>query len=56
MGSGELRVTSGTPKLMEGKFAYNVADWKPVVDYRAGGASTGELKHFAAEFERQQLR
>ncbi len=29
---------------MEGKFSYNVADWKPVVDYRAGGASTGELK------------
>ena len=44
MGSGELRVASGTSKLMEGKFAYNVADWKPVVDYRAGGTSTGELK------------
>ena len=44
MGSGELRVTSGTSKLMEGKFSYNVADWKPVVDYRAGGTSTGELK------------
>jgi hypothetical protein len=44
MGSGELRVTSGTSKLMEGRFSYNVADWKPVVDYRAGGASTGELK------------
>ena len=44
MGSGELHVTSGTSKLMEGKFAYNVADWKPVVDYRAGGTSTGELK------------
>jgi hypothetical protein len=44
MGSGELRVTSGTSKLMEGKFSYNVADWKPVVDYRAGEASTGELK------------
>jgi hypothetical protein len=44
MGSGELRVSSGTSKLMEGKFAYNVADWKPVVDYRAGGTSTGQLK------------
>ena len=44
MGSGELRVTSGTSRLMEGKFSYNVADWKPMVDYRAGGASTGELK------------
>jgi hypothetical protein len=43
MGSGELRVTSGTSKLMEGKFSYNVADWKPVVDYKAGGTSTGEL-------------
>jgi hypothetical protein len=44
MGGGELRVTSGTSKLMEGKFSYNVADWKPVVDYRAGATSTGELK------------
>jgi hypothetical protein len=42
MGSGELQVTSGTPKLVEGKFTYNVTDWKPVVDYRAG--ATGELK------------
>ncbi len=42
MGSGELQVNSGTPKLTEGTFAYNVADWKPVVDYRAG--TTGELK------------
>jgi hypothetical protein len=44
MGSGELRVASGTTKLMEGTFSYNVADWKPVVDYHAGGTSTGELK------------
>jgi hypothetical protein len=44
MGSGELRVASGTSKLMEGKFSYNVAAWKPVVDYRAGGTSSGELK------------
>jgi hypothetical protein len=43
MGSGELRVGSGTTKLMEAKFSYNVAAWKPVVDYRADGASTGEL-------------
>lgn len=42
MGSGQLHVTSGTSKLMEGKFAYNVADWKPVVDHRAG--TTGELR------------
>jgi hypothetical protein len=43
MGSGELNVKSGTAKLMEGTFAYNVAEWKPVVDYRAGGTTTGEL-------------
>ena len=44
MGAGELNVRGGTPKLMEGEFSFNVADWKPVVDYRAGGASTGDLK------------
>ena len=40
MGAGELRVNSGTPKLMTGTFAYNVPEWKPVVDYKAG---SGEL-------------
>jgi len=42
MGSGELNVSSGTSKLAEAAFAYNVSEWKPVVDYRAG--ATGELK------------
>lgn len=40
MGGGELHMSSGTAKLMEGKFAYNVPEWKPVVDYKAG---SGEL-------------
>jgi len=35
MGAGELRVKSGTPKLLEADFTYNVPDWRPVVDYRA---------------------
>jgi hypothetical protein len=35
MGGGELHVKSGTPKLLEADFAYNVPDWKPVVDYHA---------------------
>jgi hypothetical protein len=39
MGTGELKVSGGTPKLMEASFAYNVADWKPVVDHRAGATS-----------------
>ena len=42
MGAGELRVQSGTPKLLEANFAYNVPDWKPVVDYKAS-ASGGDL-------------
>jgi hypothetical protein len=41
MGSGELTVASGTSKLLEGSFAYNVANWKPAVDYSAG---TGDIK------------
>jgi hypothetical protein len=36
MGTGKLDVKSGTPKLMEGRFAYNVPESKPVVEYRAG--------------------
>src|SRR5688572_8644162 len=36
MGGGELKVTSGTGKLMEGAFAYNVPDWKPIIEYKAG--------------------
>jgi hypothetical protein len=42
MGAGELHVKSGTPKLLEAEFAYNVPEWKPVVDYRAS-ESRGEL-------------
>ena len=38
MGAGELHVMSGTPKLLEADFAYNVPDWKPVVDYRASSS------------------
>src|SRR6266566_3999092 len=34
MGGGELHVKSGTPKLLEADFAYNVPEWKPMVDYR----------------------
>lgn len=40
MGGGQLHIDSGTAKLMEGKFAYNVPDWKPVVEYKGG---SGEL-------------
>jgi hypothetical protein len=42
MGAGELNVTGGADRLMEGDFSYNVADWKPEVDYDVSG-DTGEL-------------
>lgn len=33
MGAGELEVNGGAAELFEGEFTYNVADWKPIVDY-----------------------
>jgi hypothetical protein len=36
MGAGELHVTSGSAKLAEADFTYNVAAWKPNVVYHAG--------------------
>jgi hypothetical protein len=42
MEAGEVRVKSGTPKLVDAAFTYNVDEWKPVVDYRVTG-SGGEL-------------
>jgi hypothetical protein len=42
MGAGELNLTGGADALMEADFAYNVADWKPEVNYDVSG-DTGEL-------------
>jgi hypothetical protein len=36
MGAGNLRVGSGTDKLMRADFDYNVPAWKPEVSYTAG--------------------
>jgi hypothetical protein len=36
MGAGELAVTGGAAGLLEADFAYNVADFKPEVDYDDG--------------------
>jgi hypothetical protein len=33
MGAGELQVGGAADALMEADFSYNVADWKPEVDY-----------------------
>lgn len=37
MGAGELNVSGGSPKLAEADFTYNVASWKPNVDYHSTG-------------------
>jgi hypothetical protein len=42
MGAGELNVTGGADRIMEGDFSYNVADWKPKVSYDVSGQK-GEL-------------
>ena len=36
MGAGQMKVGSGTAKLMQGYFTYNVPSWKPDVRYSAG--------------------
>jgi hypothetical protein len=38
MAVGEIRVEGGSPKLAEADFNYNVAEWKPKVDYRSSGS------------------
>jgi N-terminal domain of toast_rack, DUF2154 len=45
MGGGEMTVKAGTPKLMEGKFAFNVVEARPVVEYRAGMLSVSQPKN-----------
>jgi hypothetical protein len=42
MGAGELNITGGADKLMEGDFSYNVSEWKPKVSYDVSGQE-GEL-------------
>jgi hypothetical protein len=42
MGAGELRVGSGTHKLMQAYFTYNVPAWKPEVRYSAGDLAVAQ--------------
>ena len=42
MGAGELNITGGADRLMEGEFSYNVSTWKPKVSYDVSG-ERGEL-------------
>lgn len=40
MGAGELNVQGGAQNLLEGRFEYNVEDWKPKVRYSTVGSHT----------------
>ena len=41
LGAGDLKVGTGTRKLMQAYFTYNVPSWKPQTDYHeAGGVGT----------------
>lgn len=42
MGGGTLKVSGGSPKWMDGDFAYNVPSWKPNIRYVTSG-SRGDL-------------
>src|SRR5581483_8352462 len=50
MGAGEMRVGSGTEKLLNANFDYNVPAWKPEVRYSPGdlriSQPEGGIKHF----------
>ena len=37
MGAGEMKVGGAADALMEADFSYNVADWKPQIDYGVSG-------------------
>jgi hypothetical protein len=37
LGAGSLAIGSGATALMDGTFTYNVANWKPEVDYQVSG-------------------
>jgi len=37
MGAGELKIDGGAAELLEAEFVYNVAKWKPELDYSVSG-------------------
>src|SRR5579863_9924897 len=43
MAAGELVVRGGAQKLLQGRFEYNIAAWKPKVTYSASGSSADVL-------------
>src|SRR4051794_31021125 len=50
MGAGNLRVGSGTEKLMRADFDYNVPSWKPEVSYVAGNLKISQPNSHGSNF------
>lgn len=45
MGAGEVAIQSGSDKLLEGEFIYNVPQWKPIIEYsKTGNAGSLNLE------------
>jgi len=56
MGAGKLQVGSGTEKLLQAYFTYNVPAWKPVVKYDAGMLTIDQGKTGHVNFEPGQIK
>src|SRR5208283_5188186 len=56
MGAGKLQVGSGTEKLLQAYFTYNVPRWKPVVQYDAGVLTIDQGKTEHVNFQPGQIK
>ncbi len=56
MGAGELQVGSGTEKLLQAYFTYNIPAWKPVVKYAPGALTIDQGKTGHVNFEPGQIK
>jgi len=50
MGAGDLKVGTGTSKLAQAYFTYNVSSWKPIVDYSPGELTIRQPEHGHTRF------
>jgi N-terminal domain of toast_rack, DUF2154 len=51
MGAGKLQAGSGTDKLLQAYFTYNVASWKPIVRYDPGALTIDQGKAGHVNFQ-----
>jgi hypothetical protein len=54
MGAGQLKVGSGTRKLMQGYFTYNVPSWKPDMRYSSGELTVEQPRTHSAHLGSQK--